>query len=94
MSAFGFGGTNAHVVLEAADPDLPTRQPLAPPRFNRRHLKVGDPVGAAKPSDLAVGDLEAVLDKIEAGQLSPEAAAVLLGANPASAEPWERNPRA
>jgi len=94
VSAFGFGGTNAHAVLEAADPDLPTRQSLAPPRFNRRHLKVGDPVGAAKPSDLAVGDLEAVLDKIEAGQLSPEAASVLLGANPASAEPWERNPRA
>lgn len=36
VSAFGVGGTNAHVVLSAPPAEAGARAPLPPPRFNRR----------------------------------------------------------
>jgi acyl transferase domain-containing protein len=41
VSAFGLGGTNAHLIATAYDPRgraAPVRQPLAPPVFQRRRL--------------------------------------------------------
>ena len=87
VSAFGFGGTNAHVLLEAADSTSPGRRPLPRPTFNRKHYKVGDPIvplgraaiSANDPSSSPLaGDVAAILDQIEAGLLSPAAAADLL----------------
>jgi polyketide synthase PksN len=39
VSAFGFGGTNCHVVVEEAPPTArPARAPLPPPQYKRRRL--------------------------------------------------------
>ncbi|WP_304364761.1 SDR family NAD(P)-dependent oxidoreductase [Brevibacillus dissolubilis] len=42
ISSFGFGGTNAHVIIAGVDPQLlagyqPRRQPLPPVEFNRKY---------------------------------------------------------
>ncbi|MFH8786798.1 beta-ketoacyl synthase N-terminal-like domain-containing protein [Streptomyces roseoverticillatus] len=38
VSAFGFGGTNAHLVLGAGTPGEPGRPPLPPPAYDRRRF--------------------------------------------------------
>ncbi|MGW3042850.1 beta-ketoacyl synthase N-terminal-like domain-containing protein [Kitasatospora sp. NPDC001159] len=38
VSAFGFGGTNAHAVLGAGTPGEPGRPPLPPPTYRRRRF--------------------------------------------------------
>ncbi|MEU1670458.1 beta-ketoacyl synthase N-terminal-like domain-containing protein [Streptomyces roseifaciens] len=38
VSAFGFGGTNAHLVLAAGTPGEPGRPPLPPPDYDRRRF--------------------------------------------------------
>ncbi|MFF9644158.1 beta-ketoacyl synthase N-terminal-like domain-containing protein [Kitasatospora aureofaciens] len=38
VSAFGFGGTNAHAVLGAGTPGEPGRPPLPPPAYRRRRF--------------------------------------------------------
>ncbi|MER7013148.1 beta-ketoacyl synthase N-terminal-like domain-containing protein [Saccharopolyspora sp. NPDC000359] len=38
VSAFGFGGTNAHLVLRRAEPGAVRRGPLPPPEYRRRHI--------------------------------------------------------
>lgn len=38
VSAFGLGGTNAHMVISQAPPHIPRREPLTAPQFRRRRL--------------------------------------------------------
>ncbi|MCO1593982.1 amino acid adenylation domain-containing protein [Micromonospora sp. RHAY321] len=44
VSAFGLGGTNAHVIVRGAPAAAPSRTPLAPPVFRRRRLWLDPPV--------------------------------------------------
>jgi amino acid adenylation domain-containing protein len=41
VSAFGFGGTNAHIILEEPAPEVPVskREVLGPPQFSRKKFK-------------------------------------------------------
>lgn len=48
VSAFGFGGTNAHAVLRQAEPAPVRRAPLPPPDYHRRRFWFRD-AGAAVP---------------------------------------------
>ncbi|WP_207919702.1 SDR family NAD(P)-dependent oxidoreductase [Micromonospora sp. KC207] len=87
VSAFGFGGTNAHLVLAGHVGPAGHRRPLPPPRFARRHYRVGDPVTDVRAGgpvvDLQAGngkpELDDILDRIQAGTLTPAAAAGLIG---------------
>jgi len=54
VSAFGLGGTNAHLIATALDPRVrataaPVRRPLRPPPFLRRHLWLDREATAVSP---------------------------------------------
>jgi acyl transferase domain-containing protein len=53
VSAFGLGGTNAHLIVTALDPRgraaAPGRRPLPPPAFQRRRLWLDREAAAAPP---------------------------------------------
>lgn len=54
VSAFGLGGTNAHVIASALDPAIlegpARREPLPAPRFRRRRLWLDPPAGRPAPA--------------------------------------------
>ncbi|TMQ14019.1 MAG: polyketide synthase, partial [Deltaproteobacteria bacterium] len=67
VSAFGLGGTNAHLIATADDPAsraAPVRHPLPPPRFRRRRLWLdrepvfARPESAPRPLVASILDLE------------------------------------
>ena len=68
VSAFGLGGTNAHVIVSAPQPGWATanrRRPLAPPIFDRRRLwleRDGEPAAPAPTRELVSSLLELTFD--------------------------------
>ncbi|MGC4746934.1 SDR family NAD(P)-dependent oxidoreductase [Micromonospora sp. DT201] len=73
VSAFGFGGTNAHVVVQQHQSAQGTRVPLPPPRFQRRRYRLGET--AAPESGRSLLDL---LASVHDGRLSADTAANLI----------------
>ncbi|MDG4810844.1 SDR family NAD(P)-dependent oxidoreductase [Micromonospora sp. WMMD1120] len=73
VSAFGFGGTNAHVVVQEYRGAPGSRSPLPPPEFRRRRYRLGE-TAATEPGESLLGLLASVHD----GRLDADAAANLI----------------
>ncbi|MBG0566155.1 SDR family NAD(P)-dependent oxidoreductase [Actinoplanes aureus] len=71
VSAFGFGGTNAHVLVEQYQGAAGTRVPLPPPEFNRRRYRLGDTAKTGR-------NLMDLLSSVHDGRLSAATAAELI----------------
>ncbi|MBM0279277.1 SDR family NAD(P)-dependent oxidoreductase [Micromonospora tarensis] len=69
VSAFGFGGTNAHVVVEQYAGQTGFRPALPPPRFTRRRYRLGEP--DPTPPD----NLDDLLDLLQEGHVDLDSAA-------------------
>ncbi|MBG0569311.1 beta-ketoacyl synthase N-terminal-like domain-containing protein, partial [Actinoplanes aureus] len=73
VSAFGFGGTNAHVVVQQYQGPVGTRVPLPPPEFRRRRYRLGETVTAAP------DDIDDLLDRLRDGHVDLDHAAAAVG---------------
>jgi acyl transferase domain-containing protein/acyl carrier protein len=74
LSAFGFGGTNCHMILEEFNPPpsyVKKRNPLPPPRFSKKFYRLGHEIAAASglKTDDGYGDLLGLLEDLHKGKI-------------------------